>query len=258
MVNRTTRSRNTTIEKLVNNQQLHLLRSRKNIAREIDLHCQKSSDYKFLKEFEVKITLIIEVKKSTNPWVFFISESEDPTLQLSFFSLVNYFNIDNSIVEHLFVDFPSQLTQKISTSQTEAFKEYEISNIYKAIDSVTKATYYFHKRDSHARKIQLKEGERADELFEKTDLLKPSILNIYLPVIIYEGTLTEAFLDKNAGFEIRESCHIPYLNHTIIDEEMERLYTIDVVDINYFSTYLQNLESWLNKQTLFLKWKRGA
>ena len=93
---------------------------------------------------------------------------------------------------------------------------------------------------------------------KKIDLLKPSILNIYLPVIIYEGTLTEAFLDKNAGFEIRESCHIPYLNHTIIDEEMERLYTIDVVDINYFSTYLQNLESWLNKQTLFLKWKRGA
>jgi hypothetical protein len=220
----------------------------KKVNREIDILCIKNCSQNEFSKLELKISLVIEVKKSEKPWVFFMSKNEPTTLEHSFFSLSTYRNISYLTVETLYNNYPRQKINKVSTSHTEAFREEGISNIYKAIDSAVKATYYFHNVDELSRKNINREDDFASELFEPIDKEKPSKLHIFIPVIVFEGFLIEASLDSKSELQIQEGNYIPYESYYIDDSGIEHSYAVDIIKLEYLNEYLLEIENWLEQR----------
>src|ERR1035437_737713 len=221
----------------------------KKVNREIDLLCIKGSKYNRFSELELKINLTIEVKKSEkNPWVFFIGKNEPTTLEHGFFSLTSYRNINHHIFEGLFQEYPRQKIKYVATSYCEAFRDSEVSNIYKAVDSSMKATYYFHNGNLlNKRKENIPDEEFASDLFEPIDKPRASQLVIFIPLIVLDGVLIKAHLDKKLELQVEESTYIPYESYYIDDTGHEHFYAMDIISINYLNKYLLELEKWLEK-----------
>ncbi len=150
----------------------------KKVNREIDFHCIRSATNNRFSQLQLRLYLTIEVKKSEKyPWVFFVTKNEPTTLEHGLFSLTAYRNINYDITNNLFNDYPRQKSKYVATSHTEAFRETEISNIYKAVESSTKATYYFHSSNElMKRKKGIPDDEYAHDLFSAIDpMSRPEI-----------------------------------------------------------------------------------
>lgn len=222
--------------------------SDKRINREIDIYAMKSSHHSLSHIIDLQVNLIVEVKKSEKPWVFFMTKNDFSTLDVSFFSVCSYKNINLLMVNNLSKSFPRKKVGYVSTSHTEAFRDSDISNIYKATDSVLKATYYFHSRNKLTRAQPLKEGERDETLFQPIDLKSPSRLHIYIPIILFQGLLLEAHLDKNSELDIQESQRIPCESYYIDDTKNEHSYIYEIIKLEYLDEYLLSVEKWMKEQ----------
>lgn len=221
----------------------------KNVNREIDFFCIRNAQNNSLSKLRLKLYLTIEVKKSDKyPWVFFVTKNEPTTLEHGLFSLTAFKNINLDIADNLFNEYPRQKSKYVSTSHTEAFRESEVSNIYKAIESTTKATYYFHSINelTKRRKGTLDE-DFANDLVVQIDGKLPSQLSIFIPLVVFEGTLCNAILNKNSEMDIKETKYVPYESYYIDDEGVEHFYAVDIIHLDYLNNYLLEIEKWLDK-----------
>lgn len=221
----------------------------KKVNREIDFYCIRSAKNNSFSKLQLKIYLTIKVKKSEKyPWVFFVTKNEPTTLEHGLFSLTAFKNINLDITENLFNDYPRQKSRYVSTNHTEAFRETEVSNIYKAVESATKATYYFHSTNELTkRKKGTPDEDYANDLFVPIDPKLSSQLSIFIPLIVFEGTLMNAVLNKNSELDIEETKYVPYESYYIDDEGIEHFYAVDIIHLDYLNKYLLEIEKWLDK-----------
>ena len=148
----------------------------------------------------------------------------------------------------LFENYPRKREIFASSSHTEAFRDPEISNIYKALDSVVKATYYFRNNDELEKSKSKVDKEDDNELLKDIDFKKPSKVHVFIPVIIVEGTLVKAYLDDNSSLQIEEGSYIPYESYYIDNSGIEHSYSVEVMHLEYLKTYLQQVEEWLEQK----------
>ena len=224
----------------------------KKISREIDFLCVKhslSNDY-FNVKFDVH--LIIEVKKSEKPWAFFIQNFKYDEIDHDKFSSVVYKNINHIIWDNLYTGFPTQKIDFISSSYAEVFRDTEISNIYKAIESVTKATYHFRITNEIDRDRDRDKAENsfADDLFEDIDKSQPSAINVFIPIVVLEGLIVKAKLNPHSDLEIEETLFVPFISYFMSEYNVERSIIINFLTLEYLDKFLENIEKWIeNKAT---------
>lgn len=196
--------------------------------------------------------LIIECKKSTKKnWVFFIRDiSEDKPFLITSqnFGLGHHKNIEddlycpdfNSIIDLKMIC--QHRRKKEATNYCVPFtsnddkkdedKNEEGRQIYKAIKSV-----YYALKFTKTNK---------DSEFEQIDSKWPNHIgiDIYYPVIIFEGNLFEAKHIGNNEFEINCTDYVDLCWHSP-DEELQSL-SIDVVHKDFLELYLNSLEKDFN------------
>lgn len=226
----------------------------KRLNREIDLYCIKRH-YKFKSKLHLRINLVSEAKSSTKPWVFFCNpNNQEGELEYAMHSMIKGENYNSNMIEPLFENYPRDKYPYISTSFYEAFKQYsEESNIYKAIYSCTKATYFFsQQKDSNEEKGEF-------YLLDPIDNNKVSRIEIFIPIIILDGQLIKASLIDNENINIEEVDFIP-ASHIYLDEsKVEHYYLVDVLTFKYLPKYVEMIENWfLSSQEKILLMRDGS
>lgn len=237
----------------------------KNVNREIDLLCIKGSQHNSFSKLNISIHISVEVKKSEKGWVFFVSKNEPTTLEHGYFSLLTFKNINYDILNDFFKKHPRQQSQFVSTSYCEPFREktYDdnsnaISNIYRGIESAVKATYYFRNTNELERnKPKKSDEEEENEIFLPLEKKFASKINLFIPLIVLDGTLIRGELDENADLQIEECDYIPYESYYIDNAGIENMYAVDIVQIDNLNKYLADLEKWLDEKALEILKVRG-
>lgn len=161
-------------------------------GREIDLICSFSKTTQATEDeyLELGLNLVIEIKSSQNPWVFF---SNPPT---STETITNPPFISNHI--NFSKDPKAYFTCTICKLQDRLGRSgFQTNNngkdpIYSAMCSVIKATEHMY--ESHFLK------QDADDIPKMYGLLY-----YYEPVIIFDGEIFETYLGTNGEIEIQES-----------------------------------------------------
>lgn len=233
----------------------------KNISREIDFYCVKHSNSNDYLTARFEAQLIVEVKKSEKPWAFFIQkikkEFGDEKVSHNNFSSVSYQNINHLMWDRLYFDFPSENCDFNSSSYAEVFRETEISNIYKAIDSVTKACYHFRTTNEIERHKKKPEDDSfASDLFESIDLLRPSLVNVFIPIVVVDTILVKAELDNNSELVIEEASYVPFTSYYISEHNVESSLIVNIVTLDYLPAFLKEIEDWIELKIHALKESR--
>ena len=233
----------------------------KNISREIDFFCSKHSDSNDYLNVRFEAHLIVEVKKSEKPWAFFIqkniNEFGEENINHDKFSSVSYKNINHLIWERLYAGFPTEDCNFNSSSYAEVFRDAEISNIYKAIDSVTKACFHFRITNEIERHKKKTDDSFANDLFEVIDKQKPSLINVFIPLVVVDGLLLKAELDSDAELTIEETSYVPFTSYYISEYNVESSIIINVVTLEYLPKFLHDLEKWIELKIEGVKNIRG-
>ena len=230
----------------------------KNISREIDFYCIKQPDSNDYLKARFEAHLVVEVKKSDKPWAFFIQEikkeiGDERPDHNDKFSSVTYQNITHHIWDRLYNNFPSQNCEFSSSSYAEVFRDSEISNIYKAIESVTKACHYFRTTNEIERHKKKNEDGFAGDLFEPIDQQRPSLVNVFIPLIVVDALLITAELDNNSELIIEEVSYVPFTSSYMSEYNVERSLIVNVVTLEYLPTFLKEIEEWMELKITALK-----
>lgn len=226
------------------------LDSEKKISREIDLVSmigvnRIDSNY----NMDFKITLVIEVKKSKKDWIFFVTQNNSNNINDSFLSTISYNNIDSEIYEDFHNINPRKNENFICTSYMEAVKKdatkHEgVSDIYKAMDSVVKATNYFYRTDKLTTQMNHQsQYQRLRALYNPIYLDDPSSIHIYIPLIVFEGIMYKAWLTNDSEIDFDECKFIPFETF-LFDKDRENFFPVDIVTMNYLDTYLKDIKKW--------------
>lgn len=215
----------------------------KKINREIDLYCNIGLT-KFMDRYKSGLSVISEAKTSTKPWVFFCTPSSEHELEYAMHSMIKGDNYNEKLIRPLFKNAPRDKYDFVASSYYEAFKAYnEDSSIYKAINSCTKALYYF---SLHA---EAKSEKHDYYLLDPIDGSKLTNVQVFIPTVILDGQLIKATLNSDEEVEIEEVEYIP-ATHTYLDEDQkEHYYLVDIVTLPFVSKYLESLEKWFNTST---------
>jgi hypothetical protein len=220
-------------------------------SRELDIIAIKSKSDKST-DFHLVFHLNIQVKSSKRPWVIFSSPSGKTNVGW----LISHAIFNFLPNEHL--PYP-QIGQglmrtgriRIGTAFHEAFKSpQESSQIYEAVVSACKATL--------SQKLEF-EGEFESESEEDKEKFYPNgmkFLRVFVPLVVIDGQLFEAFLDDNGDLQLDGQDYIPvdfgYATNSSVDirrnksrPEVERFFP-DVVTISGLDSYLTLVEKWQN------------
>jgi hypothetical protein len=229
----------------------------KNISREIDFYCVKHSNSNDYLNARFEAHLIIEVKKSEKPWAFFIQKIKKEfgaeKINHNNFSSVSYQNINHLMWDRLYSGFPTENCDFNSSSYAEVFRESEISNIYKAIDSVTKACFHFRTTNEIERHRKKPEDSFASDLYEIIDLQKPSLVNVFIPVVVVDAFLIKAELDDKSDLVIDEASYIPFTSYYISEYNVESSLIVNVVTLDHLPLFLKEVEEWIELKIHALK-----
>lgn len=221
----------------------------KNISREIDFFCSKHSTSNDYLKVRFDAQLVVEVKKSKKPWAFFIQKKKDEfgenKIDHDKFSSTSYQNINQVIWDRLYSGFPTQNCDFNSSSYAEVFRDSEISNIYKSIESVTKACYHFRTTNEIERHKKKNEDSFASDLFEVIDMERPSLVKVFIPLVVVDALLLTAEIDTNSELAIEEISYVPFTSYYISEYGVEASVIVNVVTLEYLPIFLKEVEDWI-------------
>lgn len=205
-----------------------------NKHREIDCIATKMI-YDDKNNIIVEMNLIIEIKKSGRAWVIFTNdvptESRFPGWSMLCISS------DNALLDYdEFGDgYVRTREQKIGRSFHEAMKNpNEPSKIYEAILSACKAAVseydiskFYHDMDKDAGEERTGYG-----------------MSVFIPVVLLDGNLFEAFLDEQGEVQLEERDHIPVaFSYSSYKYDDSRYYP-EVITLNGLEGFAQKVGKW--------------
>lgn len=211
-------------------------------SREIDIVSTKSYSDKET-ELYTEFHLIIEVKKATKyPWVIFTT----PHVYRGWgwrqlHSGWNYTTKSASIFhgEVLETGNPFATKKRFGKAFYEAFKTQnsdENSKIFDAILSVCKASY--HKKSNSGETAHKKEFKK-DEAVE---------LHFFIPLIVLEGLLFEAYLEHNKITVVQENwIPVEYSISSKKFKHSKRTFFPSIVTTAGINDYLSMVDNWVEK-----------
>ncbi|MBA4240101.1 MAG: hypothetical protein C0448_05215 [Sphingobacteriaceae bacterium] len=227
-------------------------------SREIDLKARKYFNRKDEK-FSCAINLVIEVKKSSRPWVFFTIPNSKNYFEFKgpgYGIIHSRKNITYTDLrgEDLMHDFPRNSTNIIGTNFYEAFKSPdEPSKIYEALMSSIKASFY----EVYQANGLLSENKSIpttnDSLIQKNESNHRHI-EIYVPVVVIDGVLCISNLTEEQNIELEEALYVPVqMSHSAAPYDNYNLYHPEVISLKYISDFLKSMENWGDSLLYFLR-----
>lgn len=220
-------------------------------SREIDI---VASLRKFNLElgFGLDLNLVVEVKKSKNPWIVFTTKSSiaDPGWRIihSGTNFQRVFTTANPLLESTppvfnlssLIDYsPRQGIQNIG----RAFHEFnknptDKSTIYGALMSASKAALHISK-------------PVLDKPIQDFEPGQSTYVSIFLPTVVLDGTLYEAKNDELGKISLDETNFVPMELHYSSPNYSHFQHGItlfpDMVCLDHFETHLEKTELWFEK-----------
>lgn len=202
--------------------------------RAVDIVAHKSFFEKFSDHDRLHISLVIECKKGSKPWVFFVTPKEEARM-LPFGYIKHWANpaLEYSIyfsqwMEKMF-HYACVHFKEHAIIAYEPFKKEKRQEIFEAKNQVIKALNF-----------ELEERKKAP--------LKLPMRPVFIlyPVIVYDGHLFE-YKSQNGDMKIVPS---DYLQYSV---EQKEFFLIDVVRKEYLSQYLKMINQEIEALRLSLK-----
>ena len=204
-------------------------------AREIDIVAYKAFFEKFWDHDRLHISLVIECKKSSKPWVFFTTSKEK-----------RFFGIPFGVIKHWadpelrYSIYFSQWVQKKSHYTYSHFKEqaiiaYEPFKKGKG-QEIFEATYQVIK----ALNFELEQNKKSPSLVPMRPIF------ILYPAIVCDGHLFECRL-QNGDMKIVPTDYLQYL------VERKELFLIDVIKKEFLQQYLKIINQEIEALKFLLK-----
>jgi len=224
-----------------------------NKSREIDINARKVFGQYAGKKliFYVAINLVIEIKKSSKrPWIVFTipnRKERHSTFKGPGFGQLSHsdnFTTDILTAENLMKNFPRNSESSIGTSFYEAFKgTEEPSKIYEAIMSAIKAAFYIRRQEAAEDILSEDELEEINSMeYNKNSITR---LEIYMPLIVFDGLLCHASLDKNNEINLSEVQYIPLsVSHSIKPYSDNFNYYPELIRFDYMTDFLNRIDNW--------------
>ncbi len=194
-------------------------------GREIDIIAKYYKQFNGPKNHysEFIFSFIIEIKKELEkPWVIFSTETTDfENAIYEFHSNKVATNFNDKVLYDSFKKHNQKLNKSIGRSFTEGFSNGR-DKIFASLCNVTKA--YIHKFESTKKD-------------ESTD----SLLYYYEPLIVLNGQLFEAYLNKEDELDIVNREHIQFRFNYLSDYYKERMngYIINIVTKQFLPEYIK-------------------
>jgi len=219
------------------------------ISREIDVIASKKA-IEVNKNLDLWVNMIIEVKKSSKPWIVFTNELEKKGV---FYNGMPGWTLihggENYIGERGGVFSPEDIHQqlmrvnkkRIGKAFHESFKSpSEPSKIFQAIISTCKAA--IDKSEIHAEENRyVKKGVNSSKIY----------LDFYHPMVIVDGPLYEVYLDDTNKIVLEEQSWIP-VNYEYSSNNYANRYGRsttfypDIVQYDSIDEYIDLVDNWLN------------
>ena len=216
-------------------------------GREIDVYASKNIIFKDSsgKKIYIGLNLVCEVKKSIKkPWVIF---STKKSRYDSFFGFSLYYenNMKNVLEQKITtkVDRNSSISNfaRIGETYCEAFinctkkSSSDYSQIFKSLTSSAKASEYF----LSMRECNYLGNALRNALYTKS-------IEFFEPIVIFDGLMFEAYLNKQNELELDEINHIPVFFNRISPKYDRNNYIIDVITIKELPNLLRSKVKWIN------------
>ncbi|MBS1924971.1 MAG: hypothetical protein JST57_03140 [Bacteroidetes bacterium] len=220
-----------------------------NRNREIDIVASKANYVSEL-GFRLAFYLVIEVKKSTQPWIVFTTTSSSGGLGWRIMHrCYNCYKwqASGNFVEGgyrksiLDVDCIRKNSIRENTLRVgKAFHELEKtptdkSKIYEALICSGKAAHYL-------------KNISEEEPLKDFDIHKEVDIEIYLPIVVLDGLLFEVFTNHSGGIAVQEKDFIPvemsYSSPKYRKDNWDTDFFPDIVRFDYLSKHLENIEKW--------------
>ena len=215
--------------------------------REIDIIASTSIIEEGLK---INLNLIIEVKKSNKPWIIYTSEFKNYSFhRFTASGILKKFNefVDDNFDIKIAENMPNSKFDRLGTSYKEAFKDANSpSKIYEALQSCFKATIFNYRPG---------DPEILPPVFDGSET---KVIEIYYPLVILNGNLYEAFLDKKGEIDIESKSYIPVLFPFHSDNLKAKKFYVDIISKKWFENYLELIDNWINGLSLDLSMKKNA
>jgi hypothetical protein len=220
-----------------------------NRNREIDIVASK---VKYVNELGFRLTfyLVIEVKKSTRPWIVFTTTPSFATLgwrvmnrSYNIYKWVesDKFEAGGHQMPILDVDCVRENSIREYTFRVgKAFHELEKSptdksKVYEALICSGKAAHYLRHR---FEREQLKDF----------DVNKEVDIQIYLPIVVLDGLLFEVFTNHSGDIDVQEKDFIPvemsYSSPKYREGNWDTEFFPDIIRFDHLSKHLENIETW--------------
>jgi hypothetical protein len=202
-------------------------------GREIDLI---ANHYRQIKQkdnyLELSFEVVIEVKNEVaKPWVVFSSESNESEIGIGLPIKLLYHNIDNLYALRCFRKEYQSLNSRIGRSAIELTAKSH-DKLSSSIFSITKALYH-----------------SIESSYVNKDQSRDKLLEYIEPLIVFKGTLIEAYLDDTGKLNIEEKSYLQfkfnYLSPNYRTDSMGQI--IHIVRFDYLDTYLKNKYNQINK-----------
>lgn len=234
-----------------------------NKSREIDIKARKLFSHSLTRTitFHIAINLIVEIKKSfKRPWIVFTVPNKKPKhygfMGPAFAQLTHSDNFTTDLLspQDFMKEFPRNKEKSIGTSFYEAFKSPdEPSKIYEAIMSSIKAAFYARILESGEDVLTENQIQEINSrTYEKTT---STALEVYMPLIIFDGILCEAKLNQKNEIELSESKYIPLeISHSVKPYSDHFNYYPELIHLTFLQDFLTKLEIWGN--SLIELWKK--
>lgn len=196
-------------------------------GREIDLICkfQKTTETTEEEYLELIFSMIVEIKSSKNPWIFFSSPTTrfEKSVHPPFIS--NFINFSEDLEQTL-----RGKIYNLSNKLGRSFYSIGQNQIFPALCSVAKATEhafesnFLHKGETNGIPTGYK------------------LMYAYEPVIIFDGELFEAFLNSKEEIEVQESNYIQVSFNYLSPNYKNRKfgYIIHLVKCGYLKDFLEH------------------
>ncbi|WP_145050776.1 hypothetical protein [Paenibacillus xylanexedens] len=197
-----------------------------NKSREIDIVSYKNF---YNNDIRVGIHLIFEVKKSKRPWIIFTS-NKMPLVDEPQYNILYYKSSDLAIEADLLNSYIRSSNARRGTAFHEAFKSPdEPSKIYEAILSSIKAMVSQYDKNLRA--------------FNNTETTRNDV-QIFIPIVLVEGKLFEAYLNEQGNLELLESDYVP-LNFSYDSPMYEKnIYYPEIMTIKGLELFSNEITKW--------------
>lgn len=210
-------------------------------GREIDVNAFKSvSEENNGRKITVMLSLSIEIKKCTDPWVIFCSEKQ--LTDIGGYRILNHkHNITNAVLSYkdIMAKNPSSIFSRVGRTECDAFKK-DNPQIFSGILSATKACIENHHMAKEHKEIYNEQS--LDIIF-------------YIPVVVVEGRLFESYLNDSNEIEVEESDHLIYNFNYASPNYDSNSYLVHIVTLNGFEDFIIRQKKWIEDMKSIISMK---